>query len=74
MRWIKIGQITSYVSISEQKVRQLIKDMVWEEGVHYVDNAHINHRLFNLEAIEKWLVDNTPNPSSPKMQEFLKDW
>jgi len=73
--WVKIGQLSStYISISEQKIKELIDKSIWKEGVHYVSNPHINHRLFNLEAIEQWLIDNTPNSPSPKMQELLKGW
>lgn len=74
MKWIKIGQINSHISISEQKARELIKNNIWRKGLHYVDNPHINHRLFNLDALEKWLVDSNENSSTNEMQEIVKDW
>ena len=45
MKWIKIGQITSYISLSEQKIRQLVDNDILEEGIHYVKNPHIQHPL-----------------------------
>jgi len=74
MRWIKIGQINNYISISEQKARELIKNNVWIKGLHYVDNPHINHRLFNLDELEKWLVEEDESKLSNPMQEIVKDW
>ncbi len=74
MKWIKIGQINSNISISEQKARELVKNKVWIKGIHYVDNPHIKHRLFNLDEIEKWLVDSGIITSSNEMQDFVKDW
>lgn len=74
MKWIKIGQIGSHISISEQKARELVKNNVWIKGLHYVDNPYIHHRLFNLQELEKWLLDSDSIITKNEMQNFLKDW
>jgi hypothetical protein len=65
MKWVKIGQIQDHISISEQKVRELVKNGVFVEGKHFVRNKHIKHLLFNLEEIEKWLLQDVYS-STPK--------
>ena len=65
MKWVKIGEIQNYISISEQKIRQLVKDGVFKEGKHYVKNKYIKHSLYNLEEIEKWLKQDVYS-SAPK--------
>jgi len=74
MKWVKIGQITSYISLSEQKIRQLVVQEVLEEGIHYVKNPHIGHTLYNLEALEKWLVQDEKRATSSHIEHLLKDW
>jgi len=74
MKWIKIGQINSHISISEQKARELVKNNIWIKGLHYVDNPHINHRLFNLDELEKWLIDSIESTPNNEMQKIVKDW
>ncbi|BAF72390.1 hypothetical protein [Sulfurovum sp. NBC37-1] len=74
MKWVKIGQVTNYISLSEQKIRQLIHDDLLEEGIHYVKNPHIGHTLFNLEALEKWLLQDVESTTAKHMKELLKEW
>ena len=74
MKWIKIGQVANYISLSEQKIRQLVKEEVLEEGRHYVKNPHIGHTLYNLEALEKWLLEGTESPTTDTFQDLLKEW
>lgn len=74
MKWVKIGQITSYISLSEQKIRQLVDNDILEEGIHYVKNPHIGHTLYNLEALEKWLLQDIKSPTSNHIDNLLKDW
>ena len=74
MKWVKIGQVTKYISMSEQKIRQLVQDDLLEEGIHYVKNPHIGHTLFNLEELEKWLLQDIKNDTANYFQELVKDW
>ena len=74
MKWVKIGQVTKYISLSEQKIRQLMQDDLLEEGIHYVKNPHIGHTLFNLEELEKWLLQDIKNDTANYFQELVKDW
>jgi len=74
MKWVKIGQVTKYISLSEQKIRQLVQDDLLEEGIHYVKNPHIGHTLFNLEELEKWLLQDIKNDTANYFQELVKDW
>lgn len=74
MKWVKIGQITSYISLSEQKIRQLVENDILEEGIHYVKNPHIGHTLYNLEALEKWLLQDIKTSASNHIDNLLKDW
>jgi len=74
MKWVKIGQVTKYISLSEQKIRQLVQDDLLEEGIHYVKNPHIGHTLFNLEELEKWLLQDIKNNTANYFQELVKDW
>jgi len=74
MKWIKIGQIANYMSLSEQKIRQLVDNDILEEGIHYVKNPHIGHTLYNLEELEKWLLQDTKSSSSSHIDNLLKDW
>jgi len=69
MKWVKIGQVTKYISLSEQKIRQLVQDDLLEEGIHYVKNPHIGHTLFNLEELEKWLLQDIKNDTANYFQE-----
>lgn len=74
MKWVKIGQVANYIALSEQKIRQLVQDDLIEEGVHYVKNPHIGHTLYNLETLEKWLLQGTKSSTSSHIKELLKDW
>lgn len=74
MKWIKIGQIASYISLSEQKIRQLVENEILEEGTHYVKNPHIGHTLYNLEELEKWLLQDIKSSTSSHIDNLLKDW
>lgn len=74
MKWIKIGQIASYISLSEQKIRQLVDNDILEEGIHYVKNPHIGHTLYNLEELEKWLLQDIKSSTSSHIDNLLKDW
>jgi len=60
MALVKIGQIGNYVSISEQKVRQLMKDGIWKEGEHYYKNRHLGHTLFDIDVIVVWVKGAEP--------------
>ena len=71
MKWVKIGQIQNYISISDQKVRELIKEGVFVEGKHFVKNKHIKHHLFNLEEIEKWLLKDTYSSAPKEVQKLI---
>ena len=55
MRLVKIGKIPGLMDISEQTVRKLVKDGVWKHGAHYYDNGALNFRLFDMDAISKWI-------------------
>lgn len=74
MKWVKIGQIPKFISISEQKIRQLCKDHILKENVHYTKNSHIGHTLYNLEKLEKWLLEDTDSVSQKKVKEKMKGW
>ena len=73
MKWVKIGQIQNNISISEQKVRELVKNGVFIEGKHFVKNQHIKHLLFNLEEIEKWLLQDTYSSSPKEIQKEIQN-
>ena len=74
MKWVKIGQVTNYISLSEQKIRQLVHEDHLEEGIHYVKNPHIGHTLYNLEELEKWLLQDAKSTTSNHINNLLKDW
>jgi hypothetical protein len=74
MKWVKIGQLSNYISISEQTARKLVKEGIWEEGKHYVKNPYIGHMLYNLEELEAWLVQSSsPSNQALKLMQ-MKDW
>jgi len=74
MKWVRIGQLTNYISISEQTVRKLMKENVLTEGKHYVRNPYIGHTLFNLEELESWLLQSSHSGSEALKLMQLKDW
>jgi len=74
MKWVKIGQITKYISISENTVRRLVKENVFQEGKHYVKNPYIGHTLFNLEELEAWLLQNSAGSKEAFDLMKMKDW
>jgi|GEM_PF-3240864 hypothetical protein len=74
MKWVRIGQLTNYISISEQTVRKLMKENVFLEGKHYVKNPYIGHTLFNLEELETWLLQHSQGSSEALKLMQMKDW
>ncbi len=74
MKWVKIGQLTNYIAISEQTARKMIKENIWEEGRHYVKNPYIGHMLFNLEELEVWLLQSSKEHNQAMSLMKMKDW
>jgi len=70
MYLVKIGKIPGLVDISEQKVREFVENEVWEEGKHYYINTHLNHKLFDMDAILTWIKGN--NDESKKVMEIAQ--
>ena len=60
MKLVKIGKIPGMIDISEQKIRELVREGEWKEGVHYCRHSALNHTLYDMEAIEKWIRHEEP--------------
>jgi hypothetical protein len=69
--FIKRKELTEQISLSQSKIKQLIRSGEWIEGVHFTRySSRMN--LFNLRLIQDWLANHhDPTSHQRAIENFL---
>ena len=51
------GEITKYIGISRDELRQLKKKEIFKRGIHYTIPRGKTHPLWVVEEMEKWALE-----------------